>query len=152
MDIINLNRDKNLYIGKKANILYTNTEQLLLELKNHKITEENINIINKLIDDNNKYSGLNKDFKTAIRKTLFAILELLEKKQKLVPKNHFQKKWQALGLATFGIPFGVTFGLLIDNMAFLGIGLPIGMAIGIVIGKSKDKDALKNGNQLNFYL
>jgi hypothetical protein len=44
-----------------------------------------------------------------------------------------------------GIPIGVVFGSILDNMAYLSIGLPIGLATG----SSMDQKALKEGRQLN---
>ena len=79
----------------------------------------------------------------------FRILKLIEKEQKLVPKNIYRNRWLAIGMSAFGIPFGVAFGISLGNMAFLAIGLPLGMAIGIAVGTDLDKKALKNGKQID---
>jgi hypothetical protein len=55
----------------------------------------------------------------------------------------------ALGIAVYGVPLGLAFGVSLDNMAFLGIGIPIGLAIGIGVGNGMDKKALKEGRQLD---
>lgn len=57
--------------------------------------------------------------------------------------------WLAVGMAAIGIPFGVVFGISLDNMSFLGIGIPIGMGIGIAIGTAMDKKARDEGRQLD---
>ena len=79
----------------------------------------------------------------------FRILKLIEKEQKLVPKNIYRNRWLAIGMSAFGIPFRVAFGISLGNMAFLAIGLPLGMAIGIAIGAGMDKKAFEEGRQLD---
>ena len=77
------------------------------------------------------------------------MIQVLEKEQKLVPKNYYRKIWLILGMSAFGLPLGVVFGFALDNMAFLGIGLPIGMVIGMAFGAQMDKKAEKEGRQIN---
>lgn len=77
------------------------------------------------------------------------MVNTLEKEVKLVPKNHYRNRWLALGMAAFGLPMGVVFGISLGNMAFLAIGLPIGMAIGIAVGTGLDKKASEEGRQLD---
>lgn len=77
------------------------------------------------------------------------ILKLLEKELKIVTKNHYRNMWLAVGMSAFGIPLGVVFGLLMDNMGLLAIGIPIGMVIGIAYGTKLDKKAQENENQLD---
>ena len=85
-----------------------------------------------------------------IKSAQAGIIKLLDQELNLVPQNHYQLKWLVLGMATFGVPLGVVFGIALGNLAFLGIGLPIGMAIGIAIGTSKDKQAQDEGMQLDW--
>jgi drug/metabolite transporter (DMT)-like permease len=84
-----------------------------------------------------------------MKKTQTQIIKLIEKKHKLVTKNHYRNTWLAIGMAVFGIPLGVAFGTSLGNMALLGIGLPIGMAIGMGVGTGMDKKALEEGRQLD---
>jgi hypothetical protein len=105
--------------------------------------------INKDIDEINAPSPSIRVLKTLIRKKQLTIIQLLEKELKLVCKNHYRNTWLALGMTVFGLPLGVVFGSLMDNMALLSIGLPIGMGIGIAIGTSLDKKASDEGRQLD---
>jgi hypothetical protein len=73
----------------------------------------------------------------------------LVKKYGLVTPRYYTSQWMVLGMSIFGVPFGVIFGLALDNMAFLGIGLPMGMPIGMAIGAGKDKKAAGEGKVLN---
>lgn len=77
------------------------------------------------------------------------LISFLQKNYGYVTQKYYQNQWLAIGMAAFGMPFGVMFGFALDNMAFLGIGLPIGMSIGIAIGTQKDKQAQAEGKQLN---
>ena len=77
-----------------------------------------------------------------------SLLSYLEKEHDLVPPAHYQNQWMSLGLAAFGLPIGVVMGTIMDNMAFIGIGLPLGLAIGLSIGSGKDKEAAREGRQL----
>ncbi|QCK17134.1 hypothetical protein DCC35_18365 [Mangrovivirga cuniculi] len=106
--------------------------------------------INNEIDDLNSISGSHKEIRRSIKKKQSNILKILETELKLVPKNHYRNTWMAIGMAAFGLPFGVIFSFLIGNMAFLGIGLPIGLAVGMGIGAEKDKESQNNNKQLNF--
>ncbi|MCL6217869.1 hypothetical protein [Zunongwangia pacifica] len=90
-----------------------------------------------------------KKLNTQIKRSQLKMLQIVEKEQKLVPKNYYKKTWLVLGMSAFGIPLGVIFGLTLDNMAFLGIGLPIGLAIGMAVGAQMDKKAEKEGRQIN---
>lgn len=75
-------------------------------------------------------------------------LSAVQKQFGYVPEKYHQNQWMAIGMAAFGMPFGILFGFALDNMAFLGIGLPIGMPIGMAIGMQKDKQAKEQGLQL----
>jgi hypothetical protein len=77
------------------------------------------------------------------------IERILEHEYGLIRPEHHQNQWMALGMSAFGVPIGVLFSLILDNMAFIGIGLPIGLAIGIAIGAQKDKEARAAGKVLD---
>ncbi len=77
-----------------------------------------------------------------------SLLQFIEKEYHLVTDKYYQNQWLAIGMAVFGMPFGLMFGMALDNLAFLGIGLPIGMSIGIAIGQQKDRKAKSEGRQL----
>ena len=100
------------------------------------------NLVNSISDSDSKLGK-------KVKKIQTNILKLLEKELKLVAKNHYRNMWLAVGMSAFGVPLGVVFGLIMDNMALLALGLPIGMVIGIAYGTTLDKKAQENGNQLD---
>lgn len=124
--------------------------QLLSELQKRDLSDSTTKILNSSIDELNNSSINDKSWRKLLLRKQSVILKTLEKKEKLVPTNHYRNQWLAIGMAAFGIPFGVAFGAALGNMAFLGIGLPIGMAIGIGIGIDKDRRAAREGHQLDF--
>jgi len=77
-----------------------------------------------------------------------SLLGYLEKAHGLVPPRHYQNQWMALGMTAFGLPLGFAFGLVLDNMAFLGIGIPLGLSIGLSLGSARDKQAARQGRRL----
>lgn len=76
------------------------------------------------------------------------IQTLLEKEAKLVPRSFYQTEWMSLGMAIFGLPFGMILGLTLD-LVYLSFGLPLGMAIGIAYGAGLDNKAKAEGRQLD---
>ena len=123
----------------------------LLEAIEKKSIQESIEMkINEIIAGVNNFPGPDPELLKQIKSAQSVILKLLQNELGLVAKNHYQLQWLALGMAVFGIPMGVAFGMSLGNLAFLGIGLPIGMAIGIAVGNSKDKQAEEQGKQLDW--
>lgn len=108
--------------------------------------------INVIIDQINLYEKDEKTFISKLKNARSKIVVLVEKEAKLVPIGYYQNQWMALGMAAFGIPFGVMFGVALDNMAFIGLGIPFGLSIGLGLGAAKDEDAKKKGRQLNVKL
>ncbi|KAA0126600.1 hypothetical protein FY557_16815 [Chryseobacterium sp. SN22] len=106
-------------------------------------------MINQEVEAINSTSLKDKSLQNLLKVKQTFILKLLEKNEKLVPKNHYRNLWLAAGMAAFGIPLGVIFGISFGNMGFLGIGLPIGMSIGIAVGASMDKKAQTENRQLD---
>ncbi|MBN2614547.1 MAG: hypothetical protein JXR71_02530 [Bacteroidales bacterium] len=105
--------------------------------------------INREIEELNALSDTDKQLGKSIRNKQSALIRLLEKELKIVPRNHYRNTWLALGMAVFGIPLGVALGASLGNMAFLGIGLPLGMVIGMSVGAGMDKKAGQEGRQLD---
>ena len=131
----------------KLTIAYRRLHHLLsvAETKSHSDTLiDKINLKIQMLNSSNK---MNTALYRLVNLTENEIINLLEQDLKIVPKGHYTKKWQALGIATFGIPIGVAIGLLSKNMGFLGIGLPLGVGIGALIGKRKDAEAAAQGRQ-----
>lgn len=126
---------------------YDRFAEVLQAIENLDLKEETIDEINKNTSLINEVND-SKKLKSLLQKKRYTILQILEKKEKLVAKNHYRNLWLALGMTIFGIPFGLIFSMSLDNMAFFAIGLPIGMPIGMAIGAQMDNKANLEGRQL----
>jgi len=135
--------------NKNLTDLHAQFEKLLSELRKRNLSEEVVQSINTNIDLIDPVLESEKEYIKQLRKTQTDILSRVEKELKLVPKNHYRNIWLALGIAAFGVPLGVLFGIILDNMGFIGIGLPIGIPIGLAIGTVLDKKAADEGRQLD---
>ncbi|PZV82272.1 hypothetical protein CLV31_109133 [Algoriphagus aquaeductus] len=128
--------------------------ELLRELKSRNLPESALDSLNQPIKNLNDFLFQTSHDPSTIIKQIQGnqrkILKFLEKNLGLTTKNHYQNMWMPLGMSAFGLPFGVVFGIALDNMAFLGLGLPIGMALGIAMGSGLDQKAAKEGKQLRF--
>lgn len=136
-------------LAPKTKELYDQFEQLTIEIKKKRLPEEVVFDINKHINELNAETDSDKLLRKLIRKKQSGIIELLEKKLKIVTINHFRNKWMALGMLVFGIPIGTALGSSLGNMAFLGIGIPIGLSVGLAVGTGMDKKAFEEGRQLD---
>ena len=149
MEILDIQKKSNIEQDPKLLGKYMKFERLLYEIKQKNIPSIIVDSINQIINDINSYIGSNKGLSKKLNKAQSKILNLIEKELKLVTINHYRNLWMALGIAMYGIPLGVLYGIIFENMAFIGIGLPIGLVVGMAIGMTMDKKARKNGNQLN---
>lgn len=149
MEIKELKKRPDIELHKKLSSIYAQFDLLLSDLRKRELPEEIVKIINEKIDQINTVSASETSLRKQIRNTQRAILQLLEKKLKLVTKNHYRNTWLAVGMSAFGVPLGIVFGISLGSMALLAIGLPIGMAIGIAIGTGMDKKALAEGRQID---
>ena len=138
--------EENPKLAKAAHNLST----LITAIAQKKIPQAQQQKINEIIAGVNNFSGPDPELLKQIKSAQAGIIKLLDQELNIVPQNHYQLQWLVLGMATFGIPLGVVFGISLGNLAFLGIGLPIGMAIGIAVGSSKDKQANEEGRQLDW--
>ncbi|EAZ79549.1 hypothetical protein [Algoriphagus machipongonensis] len=129
---------------------FHNLSTLLKAIEEKEIPDSIESQLNEIIAGVNEFRGTDPQLIKQMKAAQTSILKLLEKELGIVPKNHYQTQWLALGMAVFGIPMGVAFGMSLGNLAFLGIGLPIGIAIGIAVGNQKDKEAAENGKQLDW--
>lgn len=136
----------------KLKAAYSQFENLLIELRAKEMSDPINSFINTQIDGLNSISDSGKALKKQVCKKQAAIITHLEKELKVVPKNHYRNTWMVLGLATFGLPLGVVFGAIMENMGLLGLGLPLGMVIGMAMGAKMDKKALEEGRQLEIEL
>lgn len=131
---------------------FNQLDKVLNELREKEVPDEVISSINNAIDETNNFKGSGKELKKQIRKAQSGMLKLIEKKLKIVPKNHYRNIWLVVGMSAFGIPIGIALGASQGNNGMIGAGLPIGMVIGIAVGTSMDKKALREGRQLDLEL
>ena len=127
---------------------YKNLENLLSELETRTIPTKLKHDFDQLISSINGFSGSEKALSKLIVKNHLEIIKTLHTELNIVPKNHYQNLWMAIGMSAFGLPLGVIIFALTQNAAFIAIGLPIGLPIGMAIGAEKDKKAKKEGRQL----
>lgn len=133
---------------KAINKEYELLEQLVQELQHRELPPEvvvelntEIARLNAVLDQHSKLCFYVKLVKKKVLRTLYYDLEI-------VPKNYYRNLWLALGMLVFGLPLGVIFSTILDNISAIAIGLPIGLAIGIAIGAVMDRRALENNKQL----
>ncbi len=127
-----------------------NFGELLTALDKITLPDTAQEVVNQHIVTINSFEGGEKDYRKAMSAARYNILKYLEKEHKLVPKNHYQKTWLALGLAAFGIPLGAAMGAALGNMAFMGVGIAMGLPIGLAVGKGLDKKAKQEGRQFDY--
>ncbi|MEG0917934.1 MAG: hypothetical protein RSF68_13055 [Myroides sp.] len=150
MTIIKLRGVKNLASDIRLNQLYSQFDTLLSELRKKEVPDSIIQTINNEVEEINTSDSLTtNDLRKVIKKKQTAILRLIEKDLKLVPKNYYRTLWLALGMTVFGMPLGVLAGVLLGQPGLFAIGLPIGVAIGVTVGTLMDKTAAKENRQLN---
>jgi hypothetical protein len=142
MNIIELKQQEIISNDLKLSKLYVQIQTILKELRTRELPDRIVESINKNIDELNSASLTGKDLQRLVKRKLIEILELLKKELKIVPKGDYQN----IGIA-IGTGAGVTFGLIINNLA---IGICIGLLLGIAIGARMEKKALKEGRQLDF--
>ncbi|WP_276499406.1 hypothetical protein [Pontibacter litorisediminis] len=120
------------------------------ELSARELPNETEERINAYIRQVNASPATGDTLAREMEKACRNILKLLEKELELVPRNHYRNQWMALGMAAFGLPFGVVYAVALNNYGLLGLGLPIGMAVGLGIGTSTslDRKAAVGGRQL----
>ena len=144
-----LKERQNIADNVKLNRIYVQFGELLKEVDKKTLPPQTIESINKDIEELNAVAVESNDLTKLVKQKQTKIIKALEKEHKIVPKNYYRNLWLALGMAAFGMPLGVAFGVSMGNMGLIGIGLPIGMAIGIAVGLSLDKKALGENRQLN---
>ncbi|MCG9898676.1 MAG: hypothetical protein MH132_01610 [Hydrotalea sp.] len=129
---------------------YSQLNLLLNALQAKVLPQDTSNTIDQAIDEINAIADTDRLLIKKVKEKQNAIIKLLEKQHKIVPKNYYRNLWMVVGMSAFGLPIGVAFGMSIGNLAMLGFGMPIGMVIGIGVGSSMDKKALEEGRQLDF--
>jgi len=148
MPVLSLNDRPTVAENSPLSKLHAQFSQLLTEVANRDLPESVVQAINNQVAEINASPLAGNALKKLMKKKQTAVLSLLEKEAKLVPKNRYRNLWMVFGMTSFGLPIGVTIGLLAKNIGLLAIGLPFGMAIGLAVGSRMDKKALNEGRQL----
>jgi len=141
MELKQLKNRRDLTADSKVYKQCEKLNKILAELQLKELSDALIIDVNLKIEELNSFEGSHNELGKKVKKSQCAILLLLEKEAGIVTKNHYRRKWLAVGMAAFGIPMGAAFGAALGNMGFLGIGLPIGMGIGAAVGTKKDQEA-----------
>lgn len=128
---------------------YYQLKKILSELENRMLPNPVAAIINDNVDALNLAIEKRMPLKKPLNTSINLIIKTLEKECNIVTRNHYRNQWLALGMTVFGVPIGVAYGLMIDNMAMLGVGIGAGMAIGLGYGSSLDKKAAREKRQLD---
>lgn len=147
MKLLKLN--KRPMVDKKLDLEYSQFEKLLNDLNKRELPAVISSTINNNIEEINSFAGTDKELRKRIHKIQSQLIQILGKELKLVIKNHYLIIGLSVGMAAFGIPIGLVFGTIFENMGFIGLGLPMGMMIGMLIGFVMDKKAYEEGRQLN---
>lgn len=150
MEILELNPRTDLASDAKLSAAFDQFSDLLKAVKEKELNTNVVSALNESVQSINNTLLKGKDLTKLIKTKQQGFLKLLEKEQKIVPKNYYRTLWTLLGMTSFGLPMGVAFGMAMGNIGLLGLGLPIGMAIGLAMGSSMDKKAATEGRQLAF--
>ena len=150
MEILELNPKTGLESEPKVLAAFSQFSEMLKAVKQKELNPTVIGALNEGIQSINGTLLTGKDLTKLIKTKQQGILKVLEKEQKIVPKNYYRTMWTLLGMTSFGLPLGVAFGMAMGNIGLLGLGLPIGMAIGLAVGSGMDKKAAAEGRQLAF--
>ena len=118
-------------------------------LNEKELTESFVNTSNEQIAELDQLASDDRVFKKKLVKIRSSLSSRAIKELKYIPKNYYMVLGMAIGMSAFGIPMGVVFGTVMDNMGLLSLGIPIGMSMGMVFGIALDKKAQDEGRQLS---
>ncbi len=149
MQIHTLKHREAIRVNTRLSDMYVQLAGLLKELDKHVLPETLVDAVNRQVNELNALPDEEHILRKQLRKKQMRIVKQVEKEARLVPKNYYRNLWLAIGMASFGIPLGLVFGLALGNMAFIGIGFPIGLAIGVAVGTGMDRKAQEQGRQLD---
>lgn len=127
----------------------TKYENLLNQLQTKELTSSFIDFVDEEINKLNQSELIAKKYFRMMESSRRRIINKMVQDLKLYPKQYHQNMWLALGMSVFGIPIGMLMSIVLDSMAFIGIGLPLGLSIGIFVGQAKDKKAKSEGKQID---
>jgi ABC-type phosphate transport system permease subunit len=133
----------------KAQVKVAQFKSLIIALEKKELPDTIVAAINLEVQELNTTVGTDDDFSRSLKKKQSTIISLVEKQVKIVPQHYYRTMWMVLGMSVFGLPLGVAFGAILNNMGLLGLGLPIGMGIGILVGTRLDEKAKNENRQLS---
>jgi len=128
---------------------FEKTQALIEDLNQRELPLETKEAIQTAIEQVNNAPEKLKDYRKSLRKAYSTIVRRVQKDMGLSTKGYHLALWMSMGMAVFGVPFGIMFGAALDNMGLMSLGIPIGMGIGVAIGASLDEKAAKAGKQLS---
>jgi len=151
MNIEKLERRDGSEGSRKLVKAYNKLQAMIEALGKKEIPQDEMTFINARIKVINSFIGSEKELTKELKRAYSQLLKFINEKLKFVTKHHYL----SLGMV-FGLLAGVVFGSVFNNnFEFMGIGssqgmaISMGMLIGIVIGTNLDKQAKKNGRQLD---
>jgi hypothetical protein len=150
MKIKYLNKRPDLAQKSRLNKKYLQFQELISELRDMVLNIEIKHSLNNAIDTMNSLSDFDKKLGKQLKSEQSKILKLLKNELKLVTKNYYINKWLDFGIGALGVPIGIAIGVIMGNMAFIGIGLPIGFGFGLAVGTVLDLKVKEKGKQLKF--
>ena len=115
---------------------------ILSDLKNHDLTDEQVLLIEKKVEELNLTGGTENTTRT-LNKNLRIFINYLKQQLSLVTKGYYT----ALGL-TFGVALGVALAPTLERQLGIPISMGIGMLIGVAVGKYLDNKAEKENRVL----
>jgi hypothetical protein len=149
MQIVELKEVQNISNNKNLNHTYSCFKELLQELRNKELSQKVIACISRDIKEINSSANTDKILSKLLNDKHTKILTLVKKEYKLIPKGRYTTLWAILGIIVFGLPLGIMYGKITDNMGIIGTGLSVGLGVGILVGMWFDNKVKKEGRQLN---
>ena len=106
MDIIKL-KDKPEHANDFKLIgMYAQFNALLTELNARSLPEHTVKFVNDKVETLNNLSLPILDLKKLLKQEQTAIIKLLEKEHKIVPKGYYSNLWMLFGFTGIGLPIG----------------------------------------------
>lgn len=136
--------------SQKLDIAVSKLTSLINAANQHQLPDGLAEEFNLKIEQLENFSGSPDLWAKSVTKLQNTLVVSLRDQAKLVTKDYYRNLWMGVGMAVFGVPFGVVFSSMINNYAFIGIGIPIGLSLGIGIGTALDNQAKKEGRLLDF--
>ncbi|MEM6345539.1 MAG: hypothetical protein AAF927_16725 [Bacteroidota bacterium] len=135
--------------NEKLQKSFDKTQALIEALNQRELPEDTQAAVQAEIEGLNAGITEVKAYTKSLSKAYNNMVKRVQKDVGLSPKGYHRSQWMVLGMTIFGLPLGMAFGMMLDNLGLMGLGLPIGMGIGLAIGSGLDEKAAKEGKQLS---